>query len=103
CAESLCDVDGPDPKGRHRNASAHTPAHCWRSRGYGRHPPCSETRHDGLSSVPSGGSDGGGRLFVHVRSNPYALVTPITRIMHNLSAEQPVERAATLEDIRAEV
>ncbi len=46
---------------------------------------------------------GGGRLFVHVRSNPYALVTPITRIMHNLSAEQPVERAATLEDIRAEV
>ncbi len=46
---------------------------------------------------------GGGRLFVHVRSNPYALVTPITRILHKMSADQPVERAATLQDIRAEV
>ncbi|HUI58472.1 MAG TPA: ADOP family duplicated permease [Bryobacteraceae bacterium] len=46
---------------------------------------------------------GGGRLFVHVRSNPYALVTPITRIMRGMSADQPVEHAATLEDIRAEV
>ncbi|MBV8867706.1 MAG: ABC transporter permease, partial [Acidobacteriaceae bacterium] len=39
---------------------------------------------------------GGGRLFVHVRSDPYALVMPITRIMHRMSADQPVERAATL-------
>jgi predicted permease len=46
---------------------------------------------------------GGGRLFVHVHSDPYALVTPITRIMRNMSADQPVERAATLEDVRAEV
>jgi predicted permease len=46
---------------------------------------------------------GGGRLFVHVRSDPYALVTPITRIMRKMSADQPVERAATLEDIRTEV
>ena len=46
---------------------------------------------------------GGGRLFVHVSSNPYALVTPITRIMRKMSADQPVERAATLEDVRAEV
>jgi putative ABC transport system permease protein len=46
---------------------------------------------------------GGGRLFVHVRSDPYALVTPITRIMRKMSADQPVERAATLEDVRAEV
>jgi ABC-type antimicrobial peptide transport system permease subunit len=46
---------------------------------------------------------GGGRLFVHVGSNPYALVTPITRIMRNMSADQPVERAATLADVRAEV
>ncbi len=44
-----------------------------------------------------------GRLFVHSRSNPYALVTPITRIIRNMSSDQPVERAATLEDIRAEV
>jgi putative ABC transport system permease protein len=45
----------------------------------------------------------GGRLFVHVRSNPYALVTPITRIIRDLSVDQPVERAATLADVRAEV
>jgi putative ABC transport system permease protein len=44
-----------------------------------------------------------GRLFVHVRSDPYALVNPITRTIRNLSADQPVERAATLEDVRAEV
>jgi putative ABC transport system permease protein len=46
---------------------------------------------------------GGGRLFVHARSNPYALVPSITRIIRELSAEQPVERPATLEDVRAEV
>ena len=45
----------------------------------------------------------GGRLFVHARGNPYALVTPITRIIRDMSADQLVERAATLEDIRAEV
>jgi putative ABC transport system permease protein len=45
----------------------------------------------------------GGRLFVHVHTNPYPLVPPITRIIRDLSADQPVERAATLEDIRAEV
>ncbi len=45
----------------------------------------------------------GGRLFVHVHSDPYALVTPVTRIIRDLSVDQPVERAATLEDIRAEV
>jgi len=46
---------------------------------------------------------GGGRLFVHARMDPYALVTPITRTIRELSAEQPVEKAATLEDVRAEV
>jgi ABC-type antimicrobial peptide transport system permease subunit len=44
-----------------------------------------------------------GRLFVHVRSNPYALVSPVTRIIREMSVDQVVERAATLEDIRAEV
>jgi predicted permease len=44
-----------------------------------------------------------GRLFVHVRSDPYALINPITRTIRNLSVDQPVERAATLEDVRAEV
>jgi len=46
---------------------------------------------------------GGGRLLVHASANPYSLVKPITRIMHELSANQPVERAATLDDVRAEV
>jgi putative ABC transport system permease protein len=46
---------------------------------------------------------GGGRLFVHAQGDPYALVTPITRIIRDLAPEQPVERAATLEDVRAEV
>jgi predicted lysophospholipase L1 biosynthesis ABC-type transport system permease subunit len=46
---------------------------------------------------------GGGRLFVHARMDPYALVTPITRIIRDLSPEQPVEQAATLDDVRAEV
>jgi predicted permease len=46
---------------------------------------------------------GGGRIFVHTRTDPYALVPSITRIVRELSAEQPVEQAATLEDVRAEV
>jgi ABC-type antimicrobial peptide transport system permease subunit len=45
----------------------------------------------------------GGRLFVHARSNPYGLVSPVTRIIRDMSVDQPVEHAATLEDIRAEV
>jgi predicted permease len=46
---------------------------------------------------------GGGRLFVHTRTDPYPMVPAITRIIRDLSAEQPVEQAATLEDVRAEV
>ena len=46
---------------------------------------------------------GGGRMFVHTRADPYALVPPITRTIRELAADQPVERAATLEDVRAEV
>jgi len=45
----------------------------------------------------------GGRLFVHTGANPYALVMPVTRVIRDMSADQPVEHAATLEDIRAEV
>ena len=44
-----------------------------------------------------------GRLFVHASGDPYALVQPVTRTVRRLAANQPVERAATLEDIRAEV
>jgi hypothetical protein len=46
---------------------------------------------------------GGGRFFVHARTDPYVLVPPITAIIRELAPEQPVERAATLEDVRAEV
>jgi putative ABC transport system permease protein len=46
---------------------------------------------------------GGGRLFVHARTDPYSLVPSITRIIRELSADQPIEQAATLEDVRAEV
>ena len=45
----------------------------------------------------------GGRLFVHTHSDPYALVTPIVQLIRSMSADQPVEKAATLEDVRAEV
>jgi putative ABC transport system permease protein len=45
----------------------------------------------------------GGRMFIHTHTNPYSLVTPVTRIIRDMSVDQPVERAATLEDIRAEV
>ncbi|HEY0702519.1 MAG TPA: ADOP family duplicated permease [Candidatus Acidoferrales bacterium] len=45
----------------------------------------------------------GGHIFIHTTGNPYALVTPVTQIIRSLSADQPVEAAATLEDIRAKV
>src|ERR1700687_3558032 len=45
----------------------------------------------------------GGRLFIHTSTNPYSLVTPVTRIIREMSADQPIEHAATLEDVRAEV
>jgi putative ABC transport system permease protein len=45
----------------------------------------------------------GGRLFVHTARDPYALVVPVTKIIREISADQPVERAATLADVRAEV
>jgi predicted permease len=44
-----------------------------------------------------------GRLFVRAKEDPYALTPAITRTIHEISAEQPVERASTLQDIRAEV
>jgi putative ABC transport system permease protein len=45
----------------------------------------------------------GGRLFIHTDANPYSLVMPVTRVIRDMSTDQPVEHAATLEDIRAEV
>jgi len=43
------------------------------------------------------------RLFVHTKGDPYALVTPITRMIRDMSADQAVEHPATLADIRAAV
>jgi predicted permease len=45
----------------------------------------------------------GGRLFIHTGVDPYSLVTPVTRVIRDMSADQPIEHAATLEDVRAEV
>jgi predicted permease len=45
----------------------------------------------------------GGRLFIHTGASPYSLVTPVTRLIRDMSADQPIEHAATLEDVRAEV
>jgi ABC-type antimicrobial peptide transport system permease subunit len=43
------------------------------------------------------------RLFVHTHTDPYGLVTPIVKLVRDMSADQAIEKAATLEDIRAEV
>jgi predicted permease len=44
-----------------------------------------------------------GRLFVRTEQDPYPLAPTIARTVHDISTEQPVERASTLRDIRAEV
>jgi predicted permease len=44
-----------------------------------------------------------GRLFVRAEQDPYSLTPAITRTIHEISAEQPVERPGTFQDIRAEV
>jgi predicted permease len=44
-----------------------------------------------------------GRLFVRTEGDPYPLVPSITRTIQGIAADQPVERAATLNDVRAEV
>jgi putative ABC transport system permease protein len=44
-----------------------------------------------------------GRLFVRATGDPYALVPSVTRLIREIAPDQPLERAATLEDIRAAV
>jgi putative ABC transport system permease protein len=44
-----------------------------------------------------------GRLFIRAHQDAYALVPAITKTIHDVSADQPVEKLSTLEDIRAEV
>ncbi len=43
------------------------------------------------------------RLFVRAAADPYALVPVVTRTLHDLSADQAIERPATLEDVRTQV
>jgi predicted permease len=44
-----------------------------------------------------------GRLFVRASGEPHALVPAVTRVIREISTDQAVERAATLEEVRAEV
>lgn len=43
-----------------------------------------------------------GRLFVRAAGDPYGLVPAVTRIVREMAPEQPVERAATLIDVRSD-
>jgi predicted permease len=52
---------------------------------------------------PSDQEGWNGRLFVRAKNDPYALVPTIVRTIREVSADQPVERASTLDDIRGEV
>jgi predicted permease len=52
---------------------------------------------------PSAQEGFNGRLFVRAQNDPYALVPTITKTIHDMAADQPVERASSLEDIRTEV
>jgi putative ABC transport system permease protein len=44
-----------------------------------------------------------GRLFVRAAGDPYALVPAVRRVIRGIAPEQPVERPATLADVRAQV
>jgi ABC-type antimicrobial peptide transport system permease subunit len=44
-----------------------------------------------------------GRLFIRASGDPYSLVATVTQVIRSISADQPLERAATLEDVRAQV
>jgi predicted permease len=44
-----------------------------------------------------------GRLFVRAHQDAYSLVPAISRTISEMSADQPVEKASTLGDVRAEV
>jgi predicted permease len=52
---------------------------------------------------PSDQEGWSGRLFVRTEQDPYTLTSAITRTIHNISAEEPVEHVSTLNDVRAEM
>ena len=43
------------------------------------------------------------RIFVRTSGDPYALVPSVRRVIREISADQPVARPATLDDVRAQV
>ena len=45
----------------------------------------------------------GGRLFIHAKVGSVLARPAVTKLIRDLAGDQPVERAATLDDIRAEV
>src|SRR5258708_31872780 len=45
----------------------------------------------------------GGRLFVRTANDPYRMMPSVTQVVRGLAPDQSLERAATLEDVRAEV
>jgi predicted permease len=49
------------------------------------------------------GPNFGASLVVHTKTDSYALVPAITKTVRTLAATQPVEHAATLQDVRTEV
>jgi predicted permease len=61
-------------------------------------PSASPTVYHPFQQLPAAG-----RMFIHAEGDPYALVTPVIRIIREIAPEQPVERPATLEDVRTQV
>jgi len=52
---------------------------------------------------PSDQEGWSGRLLLRAKGDPYSLVPVITRMVHDMSVDQPVEQATTLGDVRAEI
>ena len=52
---------------------------------------------------PSNQEGMSGRLFVRAQNDPYPLVPSVIATIRQMSGDQPVERASSLEDVRAEV
>jgi len=44
-----------------------------------------------------------GRLFIHAAGNPYDVVPAVRHVIRGIAADQPLERGATLEDVREDV
>jgi len=45
----------------------------------------------------------GGRLFVRAHQDAYSLLPAITKTIHDMSGDQPIEKPTTLGDVRAEI